>query len=135
MYVAVVEINNTSWNKNLLNSLDLWNNVVDILLHFLRGRYFSIAHLEQMFHQIYFFSKDRDAFQFLWRNNSCLPISEFYMNVQLFWNMPTPVVPTGPLNVQLWTDYIITLNELLKLYWKGFILVTTWTRSKTKSRQ
>ena len=43
-----------------------------------------------MFHQIYARSKDRDALQFLWRENPLLPISEFFMNVDLFGKMDSP---------------------------------------------
>ena len=77
-------------NKNLLKGPDSLNNFIGILLRFRRGRYGVMVDIEQMFHQIYVRSKDRDALQFLWRNNPFLPISEFFMNVHLFGKMDSP---------------------------------------------
>ena len=49
-----------------------------------------MANIEQMFHQIYACSKDRDALRFIWRENPFLPIFEFLMNVHLFRKMDSP---------------------------------------------
>ena len=49
-----------------------------------------MANIEQMFHQIYICSKDRDALRFLWRDNPFLPIFELFMNVHLFRKMDSP---------------------------------------------
>ena len=47
------ELNNTSLNKNLLKGPDFLNNLIGILLCFMRGRYNGMADIEQMLHQSY----------------------------------------------------------------------------------
>ena len=83
VYDSAAEFNNTSLNTNLLKVPDLLNNLIGFI-RFCSGRSAIMAGIEQMFHQIYICSKDRDSLRFLWRNNPFLPISEFFMNVHLF---------------------------------------------------
>ena len=108
VYNEAVEFNNTSLNKNLLKGLDLLNNLIGILLHFHRERYAVMADIEQMFQKIYVCSKDRDALRFLWHDNPCLQISEFFMNVHLSGKMDSPCCANWTLKR--------TALELLKLY-------------------
>ena len=62
VYDAAADFNNTSLNKNLLKGPYLLNNLLGILIRFRRERYGVMTDIEQMFHQIYVRSKERDLY-------------------------------------------------------------------------
>ena len=65
VYDAAADFNNTSLNKNLLKGPYLLNNLLGILIRFRRERYGVMTDIEQMFHQIYVRSKERDLYVWL----------------------------------------------------------------------
>ena len=74
----------TSLNENLLKGPDLLSILIGIILRFRINEFAVMGDIEQMFRQVYVPTTDREALQFLWRDNAKHPIEDYIMNVHLF---------------------------------------------------
>ena len=84
-----------SLNNQLLQSPDLTNNLLGILLRFREYPIALVADIEGMFNQVKVPSEDSDALRFLWWEASDLDrLSEFEMTTHIFGAQTHPVVQT-----------------------------------------
>ena len=90
VFDAAAKHKGTLLNDKLLRSPDLINSLIGLLFRFRKGKYASIAKIEQMVHQIFVLEKDRDALHFLWRNTPLNKIDDYVINVHLFRKMDCP---------------------------------------------
>ena len=90
------EFQGVSLNKVLLPGPDLMNNLIGVLIRFLKENIAVMCDVEQMFHSFYVDPAHRDFLRFLQfeGNNPSKPMVEYRMNVRLFGNGPSPAVAT-----------------------------------------
>ena len=66
------------------------SSLIGIILRFRMIEFAVMGDNEQMFHQVNVRTTDRDALQFLWRDNAEHPIEDYIMNVHLFGKKDSP---------------------------------------------
>ena len=74
----------------MLKGPDLLNSLIGLLIRFRKGKYATIADIEQIFHQIFVLEKDQDALRFLWRDTPSDKIDDYVTNVYLFGKIDSP---------------------------------------------
>ena len=90
VFDAAAKYSGTSLNENLLKGPDLFRSLTGIILHFRINKYAVMENIVEMFHQVNVPATDRDALQFLWRDNVEHPIEDYIMNVHLFGKKDSP---------------------------------------------
>ena len=98
VFDAGAKCQNTSLNENLFKGRDLLNNLVGVLLRFCQGKFYIIANIERMFHQVMVDFRVRDALRFFWRNNRDEIFHDIQMNVHLFGKVDSPCFCIWALN-------------------------------------
>ncbi|XP_033124807.1 uncharacterized protein LOC117123090, partial [Anneissia japonica] len=90
------EFNGCSLNKALLRGPEHMNSLLGVLLRFRIGNIAVMGDIEQMFHNFYVDTPDRNFLHFLWfkDNDTSQPIVEYRMNVHLFGSTSSPAVAT-----------------------------------------
>ena len=80
-------------NKVLLPGPDLMNNLIAVLMRFHKENVAVMCDVKQMFHSFHVNPAHRDLLRFLCfeGNDPSKPIAEYWMNVHLFGNGPSPV--------------------------------------------
>ena len=90
MFDTAAKYHGTSLNENLLKGPDLLSSLIGIILPFRINEFAVMGHTEQMFHQVYVLTTDRDALRFLWRGDVEHPVEDYNMNVHLFGKKSLP---------------------------------------------
>ena len=102
VFDAAPKYDKVSLNDNLLTGPALFNSLVGILLRFRSGNIGIMVDVEQMFHQVGVFEKDRDSLCFLWRDldETRLP-DEYQMTVHAFGAVDLPCFANYTVHAQL----------------------------------
>ena len=92
---AAAKYHGTLLNEDLLKRSNLLSSLI-IILRFRMNEFAVMADIKQMFHQVNVPTTDKDALQFLWRDNVKHPIEDNIMNVHLFGKLRfTLLLPMG----------------------------------------
>ena len=82
VFDAGAKCQGTSLNENVLKGPDLLNNLVRVLLLF-QGKFWILADIENMFHQVVVGLRDRYALRFIWSSDRDENFQDIQMNVHL----------------------------------------------------
>ena len=103
----------TSLKKSLLKGLDLLKSLVEFLTRFQIGSYAFMGNIDQMFHQILVWNKDRDVCVF-YGEIIISGIVDSSKNVHWFSKVDSPYIANWTIKKQQKTSHISFTNFLSK---------------------